>query len=96
MFNLIGNAFTVLLVNLLGKRRLLLSTVVVCSLSYLYIGAIGNMCAHSVFNSYAKLISFFMTSFTSSLGVMPIGWILMSEVFPMKYVCARPPAIRTV
>jgi MFS family permease len=81
-----GNIFTILLVNCLGKRRLLLSTIGICSLSFLLIGVIGLFFDVSYYASWTKLILFFLTMISSSMGIMPIGWILISEIFPMKYV----------
>jgi MFS family permease len=85
-FSIIGNIFTILLVHRLGKRCLVLSTITVCSISYLLIGFIGQFYADTEYTSWAKLALFFGSTLSSSLGIMPIGWILMSEVFPMKYV----------
>lgn len=83
-FSIIGNVFTILLVHRLGKRYLVLSTITVCSLSYILIGFIGQFYGDTEYTSWAKLALFFGSTLSSSLGVMPIGWILMSEVFPMK------------
>ncbi|XP_060868753.1 facilitated trehalose transporter Tret1-2 homolog [Metopolophium dirhodum] len=86
-FSIIGNVFTILLVHRLGKRCLVLSTITFCSISYLLIGFIGQFYAdaeYAEYASWAKLALFFGSTVSSSLGVMPIGWILMSEVFPMK------------
>uniref|UniRef100_A0A2H8TSE1 Facilitated trehalose transporter Tret1 n=1 Tax=Melanaphis sacchari TaxID=742174 RepID=A0A2H8TSE1_9HEMI len=83
-FSIIGNVFTILLVHRLGKRFLVLSTVTVCSLSYLLIGFIGQFYTDTEYTSWAKLILFFVSTLSSSLGIMPIGWIFISEVFPMK------------
>jgi len=85
-FSIIGNVFTILLVHRLGKRCLVLSTITFCSISYLLIGFIGQFYADAEYASWAKLALFFGSTLSSSLGVMPIGWILISEVFPMKYV----------
>jgi len=83
-FSIIGNVFTILLVHRLGKRYLVLSTITVCSLSYILIGFIGQFYGDTEYTSWVKLALFFGSTLSSSLGVMPIGWILMSEVFPMK------------
>lgn len=83
-FSIIGNVFTILLVHRLGKRCLVLSTTTFCSISYLLIGFIGQFYADAEYAPWAKLALFFGSTVSSSLGVMPIGWILMSEVFPMK------------
>lgn len=84
-FSIIGNVFTILLVHRLGKRCLVLSTITVCSISYLLIGFVGQFYVNSEHTSWVKLALFFGSTLSSSLGIMPIGWILMSEVFPMKY-----------
>ncbi|XP_015365255.1 PREDICTED: facilitated trehalose transporter Tret1-2 homolog [Diuraphis noxia] len=83
-FSIIGNVLTILLVHRLGKRCLVLSTITVCSISYLLIGFVGQFYVDTEYTSWAKLALFFGSTLSSSLGIMPIGWILMSEVFPMK------------
>lgn len=85
-FSMVGNIFTILLVHRLGKRCLVLLTITVCSLCYLSIGFIEFFFTNSKFTSCTVLALFFLSAFSSSLGIMPIGWVLMSEVFPMKYV----------
>lgn len=85
MASIIGNVFTILLVHRLGKRFLVLSTILVSSMSYLFIGVIGLTDTTSVLAGWTKLGLFFAAQLSSSLGIMPIGWILVSEVFPMRY-----------
>ncbi|VVC39589.1 Sugar transporter, conserved site,Major facilitator superfamily domain,Major facilitator, sugar [Cinara cedri] len=83
-FSMIGNIFTVLLVQRLGKRCLVQLTIAICSLCYLCIGSMDFFVVNNEYTSCAILSLFFLSAFSSSLGIMPIGWVLMSEVFPMK------------
>lgn len=70
----------------MGKRFLVLSSILVSSASYLVIGVIGLAGTSNALACWTKLVLFFLAQFSSSLGIMPIGWIIVSEVFPMKYV----------
>lgn len=36
--------------------------------------------------NYIPMILFFTLAFFSNVGITPIPWILLSEVFPFKYV----------
>lgn len=79
-----GNVLTILFINRLGKRFLALSTMAICSICYLSIGAIGNFWPSSPISSWMKIVLFFMSTFFSSMGITPVVWILMGELFPMK------------
>lgn len=43
--------------------------------------------------NYIPMILFFTLAFFSNVGVTPIPWILLSEVFPFKYVTIEPEVI---
>lgn len=85
-FSVVGNIFTIVLVGRQGKRSLVLWTTAVCSLSYMFIGMIGLFHVETELAYWTKTALFFASTFSSSLGIMPLGWIFMGEVFPMKYV----------
>ncbi|XP_003242627.1 facilitated trehalose transporter Tret1 isoform X6 [Acyrthosiphon pisum] len=81
----IGGIITIFLINKLGKRFLTLSTLLICSICYILIGLIGVYWTNSKpITSWLVLILFLTTTFMSSLGIMPIAWILLTEIFPMK------------
>ncbi|CAI6348431.1 unnamed protein product [Macrosiphum euphorbiae] len=83
-FNVAGNVLTICSINKLGKRFLALCTMATCSVCYLSIGIVGNVLPSSPVTSWIKIVLFFMSTFFSSMGIMPIVWILMCEIFPMK------------
>lgn len=76
---------TIFLISKLGKRFLTLSTLLICSICYILIGLIGVYWTNSKpITSWLVLILFLTTTFMSSLGIMPIAWVLLTELFPMK------------
>lgn len=83
-FGVAGNVLTICSINKLGKRFLALCTMATCSVCYLSIGIVGNVLPSSPVTSWIKIVLFFMSTFFSSMGIMPIIWILMCEIFPMR------------
>lgn len=88
---IIAGVLTVFFVSRLGKRLLTLMTLSICSVCYIAIGLIGVYCnnlekSNQVFISWLILILYLTSTFMSSFGIMPISWILLSEIFPMKWV----------
>ncbi|XP_015377505.1 PREDICTED: putative metabolite transport protein YwtG [Diuraphis noxia] len=83
-FSVAGNVLTICSINKLGKRFLALCTMASCSVCYLSIGIVGNILPSSPVTSWIKIVLFFLSTFFSSMGIMPIVWILMCEIFPMK------------
>lgn len=83
-FSVCGTTLTVILINRLGKRILSLSTIAACSVCYACIGITGRFWAPSPASSWIMLTLFFMTSFFSSMGIVPVMWILYGELYPMK------------
>lgn len=83
-FSVFGTTLTVILINRLGKRFLSLSTMAACSVCYASIGIIGYFWAPSPVSSWIRLALFFMASFFSSMGIVPVMWILYGELYPMK------------
>ncbi|XP_050432006.1 facilitated trehalose transporter Tret1-like [Adelges cooleyi] len=86
-FAIIGNVLTIFMVHKFGKRFLVLLSYSVCSISYIGIGVIGTYAPVCLLTSWIQVTLFYLTSFASSLGIAPIVWILMCEVFPMKSKC---------
>lgn len=82
---IVGGILTVFLVNRLGKRFLTLTTLSICSICYISIGLIGVYWTNSKqIQSWLLLTFFLISTFVASFGIMPIGWILLTEIFPMK------------
>ncbi|VVC30787.1 Sugar transporter, conserved site,Major facilitator superfamily domain,Major facilitator, sugar [Cinara cedri] len=76
---------TVFLVNILGKRFLTLLTVFICATCYISIGLIGRYrTSPNQITSWLMLLLYLTSVFVSAFGVLPISWILLTEVFPMK------------
>lgn len=81
----IGGIITIFLINKLGKRFLTFTTLSICSICYILIGLIGVYWTNSKpTTSWLVLILFLTTTFMSSIGIMPISWVLLTEIFPMK------------
>jgi len=83
--SIVGGILTIFLVNRLGKRFLTLTTLSICSICYISIGLIGIYWTDSnQIKAWLLLIFFFISTLVASFGIMPIGWILLTEIFPMK------------
>lgn len=82
---IVAGVLTVFSVRILGKRFLTLATAFICSLCYILIGLIGVYWTDPTqLLSWFMLILYLTATFSSSFGIMPIGWILLAEIFPMK------------
>lgn len=81
---MVGGTLTVLIMNRLGKRRLTFWTLSICSFCYIAIGLIGVYLKNKEIRAMLVLVLFLTTTFVSSLGITPIGWTLLSEIFPLK------------
>ena len=77
----LGTGISCLIVDKLGRRFLLMYPTLVMSISMIVLGASRYF---GGFPSYITLIClcFFITGF--ALGMGPIPWVIMSEVFPTK------------
>lgn len=84
MFGVTGNVLTIFLINRLGKRFLSLGTMATCSVCYVCIGTVGHFFPPSPTCSWIVITLFFTSTFSSSMGIMPVMWVLMGEVYPMK------------
>lgn len=84
ILSMIAGVLTVLIMNKLGKRRLTFWTLSICSFCYIAIGLIGIFLENGEMKALLVLTLFLTTTFVSSLGIIPIGWTLLSEVFPLK------------
>ncbi|XP_008184642.1 facilitated trehalose transporter Tret1 isoform X2 [Acyrthosiphon pisum] len=85
LLSTIGGILTIFFISKFGKRFLTLSALLICSICYIMIGLIGVYWTNSKpLTAWLVLIFFLTTIFLASFGIMPIAWILLSEIFPMK------------
>lgn len=85
----LGNVLTIIVIGRLGKRILTLSTMASSVVCYSCIGVVGRFCPPSLVSSWIQLVLFFMASFFSSMGFVPVMWILYGELYPMKWIHGR-------
>lgn len=84
LVNIIGTVISMLLVDKLGRRPLLISGLLVMTLSLLLFGLIQLGFMTTVFGPWfgASLLFAFIIAFSMSMG--PIPYLIMSELFPLK------------
>ncbi|XP_050054280.1 proton myo-inositol cotransporter-like isoform X1 [Aphis gossypii] len=83
--SVIGSLMAVFLIRKLGKRVLTLVTLSVCSICYILIGFIGVYWKNTEsWTSWTVLILFLTTILVSSIGITPVSWTLVTEIFPAK------------
>ncbi|XP_025198361.1 facilitated trehalose transporter Tret1-like [Melanaphis sacchari] len=83
--SIIGSLAAVFLIRILGKRFLTLFTLSVCSIFYILIGLIGVYWTNAEpITSWIVLLLFLSTILISSIGITPISWTLVTEIFPAK------------
>ncbi|XP_050530608.1 facilitated trehalose transporter Tret1-like isoform X2 [Daktulosphaira vitifoliae] len=85
MLSISGGILTIFTVHISGKRLLTLVTLMVSSLCYILVGSIG------MFNpmmeptkSWIVMILFLISIFSASYGIVPLGWVLLGELFPLQ------------
>eukprot|EP00102_Acyrthosiphon_pisum_P027929 XP_016665139.1 PREDICTED: facilitated trehalose transporter Tret1 isoform X1 [Acyrthosiphon pisum] len=83
--SIVGSLMAVFLIRTLGKRFLTLFTLSICSVCYIAIGLIGVYWKNAEpTTSWAVLILFLTTILISSIGITPVSWTLVTEIFPAK------------
>ncbi|XP_022182940.1 facilitated trehalose transporter Tret1-like [Myzus persicae] len=83
--SVIGSLTAVFLIRKLGKRFLTLFTLSICSICYITIGLIGVYWKNSEsITSWIVLVLFLNTILISSVGITPVSWTLVTEIFPAK------------
>ncbi|VVC39586.1 Sugar transporter, conserved site,Major facilitator superfamily domain,Major facilitator, sugar [Cinara cedri] len=80
----LGNVVTIIVISRIGKRTLTLSTMASSIVCYTCIGIVGRFWSPSLISSWIQLVLFFVSSFFSSMGFVPVMWILYGELYPMK------------
>ncbi|KAE9527591.1 hypothetical protein AGLY_012871 [Aphis glycines] len=89
--SVIGSLMAVFLIRKLGKRILTLVTLSVCSICYILIGFIGVYWKNTEsWTSWTVLILFLTTILVSSIGITPVSWTLVTEIFPAKELKNNP------
>uniref|UniRef100_A0A182R125 Major facilitator superfamily (MFS) profile domain-containing protein n=1 Tax=Anopheles farauti TaxID=69004 RepID=A0A182R125_9DIPT len=98
LLGLIANIVCMVSIKFVGKRRLALTSMMVTALSCisLSIYAFNTFppgwtsfdnhpgTSHVTNMGYIPMVLFFMLAFFTSVGVLPVPWILLSEVFPFR------------
>lgn len=95
----LANIFCMLLVKFVGKRRISLWSIAGTAVCCLSLGIYGSIYLPSGWSSFDKhlpeevpgygtfpMVVFFVLAFITSAGMIPIPWMLLSEVFPYKLV----------
>ncbi|XP_058822151.1 facilitated trehalose transporter Tret1-like [Topomyia yanbarensis] len=98
LLGLLANIVCMICIKFVGKRRLALFSMSVTALSCLSLAIYAfnvfpadwtSFDVHKEVNTanglnYVPMLLFFVLAFASSVGVLPVPWILLSEVFPFK------------
>uniref|UniRef100_A0A182JVE9 Major facilitator superfamily (MFS) profile domain-containing protein n=1 Tax=Anopheles christyi TaxID=43041 RepID=A0A182JVE9_9DIPT len=98
LLGLIANIVCMVSIKFVGKRRLAITSMTVTALSCisLSIYAFNTFppgwtsfdnhpgTSHVTSMGYIPMVLFFMLAFFTSVGVLPVPWILLSEVFPFR------------
>uniref|UniRef100_A0A182NQQ7 Major facilitator superfamily (MFS) profile domain-containing protein n=1 Tax=Anopheles dirus TaxID=7168 RepID=A0A182NQQ7_9DIPT len=98
LLGLIANIVCMVSIKFVGKRRLALTSMMVTAISCisLSIYAFNTFppgwtsfdnhpeTSHVSSMGYIPMVLFFMLAFFTSVGVLPVPWILLSEVFPFR------------
>lgn len=83
--SIVGSVLAVFLVRSLGKKFLTLFTLSVCSICYIIIGLIGVFWKNAEqLTSWIVLVLFLISILVASIGITPIAWSLVTEIFPAK------------
>lgn len=83
--SIVGSLMAVFLIRKLGKRFLTLFTLSICSVCYIAIGLIGVYWKNAEpTTSWIVLVLFLTTILISSVGITPVSWTLVTEIFPAK------------
>lgn len=98
LLGLIANIVCMVSIKFVGKRRLALTSMAVTALSCISLAIyafntfppgwtsfdIHSETSHVTNMGYIPMVLFFMLAFFTSVGVLPVPWILLSEVFPFR------------
>ncbi|XP_058448099.1 facilitated trehalose transporter Tret1-like [Malaya genurostris] len=98
LLGLLANIVCMICIKFVGKRRLALCSMFASALSCLSLAIYAfnvfppgwtSFDVHKEVNTanglnYVPMVLFFLLAFATSVGVQPVPWILLSEVFPFK------------
>ncbi|XP_055607908.1 facilitated trehalose transporter Tret1-like [Uranotaenia lowii] len=99
LLGLLANIVCMMSIKFVGKRRLAICSLTMTSISCLSLAVyaynvfpegrssndLHTVTVSSNGLSYIPMCLFFLLAFASSVGILPVPWILLSEVFPFKY-----------
>lgn len=80
---LLGTVLMVILIPLIGKRKLTFISVILTGLGCLALG-LYMMFGRNLNMEWLPLVILVEILFASNLGVSHIPWIIISEIFPLK------------
>lgn len=97
LMKFLANIFCMLVVKFVGKRRISLYSIAGTAICCISLGIYGAMTLPAGWSSFEKhniedvpgngwfpMVIFFLLAFITSAGMIPIPWMLLSEVFPYK------------
>lgn len=96
LMKFLANIFCMLVVKFVGKRKISLYSIAGTAMCCLALGVYGSIYLPAGWSSFDKhgtgeagdgtfpMIIFFALAFITSAGMIPIPWMLLSEVFPYK------------
>lgn len=97
LMKFLANIFCMLVVKFVGKRRISLYSIAGTAFCCILLGIYGSMYLPAGWSSFDKhvveevpgngtvpMLIFFALAFITSAGMIPIPWMLLSEVFPYK------------
>ncbi|XP_052868649.1 facilitated trehalose transporter Tret1-like [Anopheles cruzii] len=98
LLGLMANIVCMVSIKFVGKRRLAITSMSVTALSCLCLAVyafnalpagwtsfdVHTDMSHVSSKGYIPMVLFFMLAFFTSVGVLPVPWILLSEVFPFR------------
>ncbi|GAB0097351.1 facilitated trehalose transporter Tret1 [Sergentomyia squamirostris] len=95
LFKFLANIVCMIGVKFIGKRRISLVSIIGTAICCIAIGCYAHMVLPPGWSSFDKhtevpgdgifpMVMFFALSFITSVGMIPVPWMLLSEVFPFK------------
>lgn len=78
-----GGVICITTVKFVGKRVLSLISLAICSLASIVIGVYA-VYANQINEPWIPMVAVCILYFASNIGIGPIPWMLISEVFPVR------------
>lgn len=84
MVNVVSTALCMATVRFTGKRPMALVSFFACAIATITIGVYTFVTETSTQASWLPFIMFMVLQFFTGYGVIPVPWMLVGEVFPMR------------